>query len=221
MARQVIAYKNVRYDTVMAQAAPVEQISHEGYHLYKVPFKINIANNEKTQIKFIDKQNIKIKRTYQATLSNPLYLHGERKRNVTQYINLASLDVPLPKGVVRTYSKVNKQSVLLGETNIKHTPKETPIELKIGTNFDLKVTQTLLLKKDTKHQLNSKVEYEIKNSSDEAKRVELLIPFNVKKDSKVKTDLAFKYKNGNQLSFDIEVKANSSEKFKIEFLSKR
>ncbi len=221
MAKREVAYKNVRYSTPMVQAAPVQEISHEGYHLYRVPFKINIADNEKTQIKFIDKQNIKIKRTYSSSLSNPLYLHGQRKHNVTQYINLAALDVALPKGVVRTYSKVDKQSVLLGQTNIKHTPKETPIELKIGTNFDLKVTQTLVQRKDTKYQLNSQVEYLVKNSSDETKTVELLIPFNVNKDSKVKTDLIFKYKKGNQLSFSTDVKANSSKKFNIEFVSKR
>ena len=112
----------------------------EGYHLYSVPFKVSLANNEKTQIKFIDKRSLKIQRTYTAQLSNPLYLRGESKHDVTQYINLKGLDIALPKGIVRTYTKSNSQSLLLGESSLKHTPKDTPIKLKIGKNFDIKVT---------------------------------------------------------------------------------
>ncbi len=221
MAQRAPVYKNARRDMVMAQAAPVEQISHEGYHLYRVPLKINVANNEKTQIKFMDERDIKIRRSYIANLSNPLYLHGQRKHDVTQYVNLAPMNVALPKGVVRTYSKVDKQSVLLGQTNVKHTPKKSPIELKIGTNFDLKVTQTLLSRQDSKYQLNSNVEYLVKNSSDDIKTVELLISFNASKDSKIKTHLAFKRKKGNLISFNVDVAPNSSKKFEVNFVSKR
>ena len=46
------AVKSIRMDS--AEAIP--QQAYEGYHLYSVPFRVNIANNEKTQIKFIDKK---------------------------------------------------------------------------------------------------------------------------------------------------------------------
>lgn len=212
--------KNIAY-AAMADSEPVQEISHEGYHLYKVPFKINIANNEKSQIKFIEKENITIKRVYKTVLTNPLYLYAQSKHDVTQYIHLNALDAVLPRGVVRTYSKVADQTILLGQTNIKHTPKNTPIKLKIGTNFDLKVKETLISRQNSKHQLNSTVEYLVTNSSDEEKTIEILIPFNVDKKSKIKTALDFKYKEGNKVSFNLKVSANSSDKFRVDFFSQQ
>ena len=134
----------VRYmKAVMADAPSVREQAFEGYHFYSVPFKVNLADKEKTQIIFVDKQDIQVQREYSAMLANPLYLRGDSKSDVLQYISLKGVDIPLPKGVVRTYSKLNKTTILLGESRLQHTPKNTPIKLKLGTNFDLKVIQTV------------------------------------------------------------------------------
>ena len=148
--------------SAMADSAPVSQEAHEGYHFYTIPFKVNLANNEKTQIKFTDKKSLKFSRKYSANLHNPLYLRGEIKSDVTQYIKLQGLDIPLPKGVVRTYSKLRDTSILLGETNIKHTPKDTKIDLKIGKNFDVKVTQTVLKRDDSQRYYIADINYTVK-----------------------------------------------------------
>ncbi len=88
-----------RYDKAMVmQTAPnVSHQAHEGYHFYSVPFKVNLANNEKTQIKFISQNAIPIKRKYQATVSNPLYLQSEQKHNVSQYIEIKKPVLPSSK----------------------------------------------------------------------------------------------------------------------------
>ena len=213
--------REAMYAKVMVSSPQVNAEAHEGYHFYTIPFKVNLANNEKTQIKFSDKKSLKFTRKYSAMLTNPLYLRGELKSDVTQYIKLKGLDIALPKGVVRTYSKLHNTSILLGETNIKHTPKETSIELKLGKNFDLKVTQSIVRRDDSKRYYIADLNYLIKNSSDESKTVELLVPFNRNKNSIVKTSQKYEFTKGNLVTFSLRIKANSSKSFKVHFESKK
>ena len=101
------------------QAPDVAHIAHEGYHFYTIPFKVSLANNEKTQIKFLSQNSIDIKRKYNSTMQDPSFLSGEQKHDVTQYITLKGLDKPLPKGIVRSYSKLKDTNILLGESSLK------------------------------------------------------------------------------------------------------
>ena len=213
--------REVMYAKAMVADSQVTQEAHEGYHFYTIPFKVNLANNEKTQIKFTDKKALKFSRKYSVQLHNPLYLRGEIKSDVTQYIKLKGLDIPLPKGVVRTYSKLRDTSILLGETNIKHTPKNTNIELKLGKNFDLKVTQSILKRDDSQRYYIADINYTIKNSSDKSKTVELLVPFNRNKNSIIKSSQNYKFTKGNLVTFSIQIQANSSKSFKVHFESKK
>ena len=195
--------------------------AYEGYHFYTMPFKVTLANNEKTQLQFISKNDIATSREYSANLSNPLYLRSEVKRDVNQFVTIDGLDAPLPKGTVRTYSKLGQRTILLGENKIGHTPKETPFKLKVGKNFDLKVTQTPLSRDESKERIVSNVEYSLKNSSNEDKTVELLVPFNINEDSKIKTTQNYKFTKGNLVTFTLTVKANSQESFKVNFKSRK
>ena len=162
-----------------------------------------------------------LSRKYSAILSNPLYLRGTSERAVNQFLSFKGLDKPLPEGVVRTYSKLQNTSILLGESAIKHTPKNTPMELKLGENFDLKVTQTVIKRDDDKKEFDVDVEYKIKNASDEDKKVTLLIPFNKHKYSSINTKQNYKFTRGNMVTFDIKVKANASQDFRVNFESKK
>ncbi len=221
-AKAEVAYKQVRQMAMaMNDSAPVAHQAVEGYHLYSVPFKVSLENNEKTQIKFIDKRGLKVERSYSAQLSNPLYLKGESKHDVNQYINLKGFDIALPKGIVRTYSKSNAQTLLLGQTRLKQTPKDTPIKLKIGKNFDVKVTQSISTRNNSKYQLNATVKYSVKNSSGEPKKVELLVPFNRHEDSKIKTTKKYTFRKGNLVTFLVEVAPNKTKEFSVNYLSKK
>lgn len=221
LQREDVYAREMLYSKVVTAPAAVAHQSHEGYHIYSVPFKVNLANNEKTQIKFIDKPNIKIQRSYSSRVSNPLYANGQSKFDVTQYVDIEGLELALPKGVVRTYSKMGEVNILLAQTNIQHTPKNTPIKLKIGTNFDIKVTQTVLEKADDKYRYNTTLEYEVKNASDEEKTVRLEMPFNAHKDSKIKTKSSYTLEKGNLVVFKVKVPAQGSKKIRANFISKR
>ncbi len=205
----------------MTDATAVREQAHEGYHFYTIPFKVNLKNNEKTQMKFVQKEALNVTREYSATLSSPLYLRGETKSNVVQYVYLAGLDIALPKGVVRTYSKLNNTSILLGESSLKHTAKNTPIKLKLGQNFDLKVMQTVTKREDYKQSFNSNVKYMIKNASDEDKTVKLFVPFNTKEDSVVQTQQKYKFTKGNLVTFNVQVNANATKIFDVYYESKK
>ena len=199
----------------------VKEQSFEGYHFYTIPFKVTLANNEKTQIKFLDKNNLSVKRAYSAQMGNPLYLRGEREVSVSQAFLLDGLDMPLPSGTIRVYSQLDKKTILLGENSIKHTASNTPLNLKVGKNFDLKVKESVILRNDTKSNFNVDVLYSIKNSSEDNKTVNIVVPFNRQESSKITTDMKYNFTKANLVNFFLEVPAASSKKFKVKYESKK
>ncbi|MCK9490885.1 MAG: hypothetical protein M0Q24_02250 [Sulfurimonas sp.] len=206
-------------DMVLNQS--VEHQAHEGYHFYSVPFKVDISDQEKTQIKFLSKNDIDIKRLYKVQTSDPLTLNTQVKHSVAQSIEMQKLDTPLPKGVVRTYSPIKSQKIFIGESYISHTPKETSVELAIGNSFDLALDESIFLRSDTKEHYDTTIKYTLKNSSDEKKTVEILVPFNKSSSSVIKTKEKFSYKNGNLVSFKIKLDANKEKSFNVNFISKK
>ncbi|MDF1876817.1 hypothetical protein JHD47_03190 [Sulfurimonas sp. SAG-AH-194-L11] len=199
----------------------VAEKSFEGYHFYTIPFNVTLANNETTQIKFAQENNISIQRLYSVTLDNPLYLHGERKNDVSQFIFFKGLDIALPQGDIRIYSQLDKQSILLSENVLKHTPKNSSIELRTGTSFDIKLSQKVTQRSDTKEWFNVDVEYVVKNSSDVNKTIEILVPFNTYEYSKVRTDEPHTLTKGNLVTFKIQTQANTTKKFNVNYESKK
>jgi len=206
---------------MVAESDSVKEVAYEGYHLYTIPFKVNLKNKETTQIKFLTKNSLFIQREYVAHLTNPLYLQGEIKSDVVQYIGLKGLDVALPKGVVRTYSKLDQTSILLGESSISHTPKDTPLRLKLGKNFDVKVTQTLKKRNNYKKYMNATIHYAVKNSSDREKLIQVQIPFRQSDTSVVQTKEKYSIEKGNLVTFKLRVKANTTREFDVYFESKK
>jgi len=220
-ARQ--ARQNYRIATSMVQMADSPEVAHqahEGYHFYTIPFKVNLANNEKTQIKFITQNDIDIKREYRVQMNNPNRFSGEVKHDVTQEITIKGLDFPLPKGIARTYSKLQNTNILLGESHIQHTPKDTPISLTLGKNFDLKLTETLTnTKRGSKYHEND-VTYTIKNSSNETKTVEILVPFSNNDSDEITSREKYTFTQGNLVTFKIKVQAQSTKKFAVHYRNK-
>jgi len=205
----------------MEDALHVAHQAHEGYHFYTVSFKVNLANNEKTQLKFIHKTNIPLQRKYSAILANPSDFNGYSEHSMTQFVTLNPLDIALPKGVVRSYSKLGASNILLGESNLEHIPKESPIHLEIGKSFDLSVTQSIDARDDDKHRFDATIKYTLKNNSDEAKTFELLIPFNKDENSKIKTQEKFTYTKGNLVTFSVPVGAMGTKEIFVNFISQK
>jgi len=207
----------------MDGATAVQELSHEGYHLYQIPFKVNLANNEKTQLKFLDITKIPVTRKYESRAANPFYFQGEQKHSVTQYLEIKSLEKALPKGTIRTYSKEKKTTLLLGESSINHTPKHEKVKVTLGKNFDLLAKSKMISNSSDRYYNDTKVSYELTNRSKKSKTVELLVPFMKRGNgqSSVNTSQKYSWKNGNMLSFKVALKADSKESFEVHFRAKK
>ena len=205
------------------ESSEVKEVSHEGYHIYSIPFPVDLADREKTQIKFIDEQGIGIKRRYDVYGSSPAWLHAEQKHKVNQYIEFKDLPKALPQGTVRSYSSVEESTVLLGINTISHTPKKEKVSLRIGKNFDLMLKETNLQRSETKRHYEATVKYRVTNRSDEQKTVELLVPFKKVSalESIVKTDMAYEYKDWNTLKFSVALKPDSVREFIVKYRNRR
>jgi len=206
---------------VMSAAPEVSHIAAEGYHFYSVPFRVTLANNEKTQIKFIDEKNIHVKRRYKTWLNNPNYLNSQSRHDVKQYAEVESLEIPLPGGIVRTYSKVNGTTLLLGESRLEHTPRHEKISLMLGTNFDIKVNEKVVERDDDEYYFDETIAYEVINRSDKERVVELLIPFTRGKNSSLTTDQKYSHKDGSTLLFKVRLVADSKKEFKVHYRSRK
>ncbi|MEN4054246.1 hypothetical protein [Sulfurimonas sp. NWX79] len=192
-----------------------------GYHKYTVPFKVDLNSYEKRRVKLFEYKDIPIQNSYIARMNNPLYLMGERSSSVNRELQISNLDRELPSGVVRIYTKDDEEPLLLGETNIANTPKKSPIILKVGKDFDTKVTQKVISRKDTNLRFNVTIAYTLTNHSDEDKFITVEIPFNKKSDSKVISKEKYSFTKGNLLTFHLQVKANSKQSFRAKFITKR
>jgi len=218
------AYKrNAQNFAMMDSVAEVQEVSHEGYHIYSIPFKVDLANNEKTQIEFINEKNIKIQRRYRVKLSPPQWFRGEKKNKVEQYIEFKNLSKPLPKGTMRTYSSLEGATILLGVNQIPHTAKKEKTSLPIGKNFDLSVKETNVFLNESKRSYESEIKYTITNRSNTSKKIELLVPFQKHSslESIVQSKIKFTYKNGHTLKFDVYVKADAIYEFSVKYRNKR
>jgi hypothetical protein len=201
--------------------AAVIQQDTQSYHLYKIPFKVDINSHEKIRVKLLTFKDIELSNEYTATAFNPLYLMGERTSMVERSASLKPLASALPTGVVRAYTQHESTPLLLGETKIYNTPKSKPFSIKLGKDFDTRVVQKIISRNDDKYNFNAFVAYTIFNNSDKDKIINLDVPFNKEATSAISSKLKYRFTKGNLATFTLKVKANSQRSFNVNFKSKR
>lgn len=120
------------------------------YHLYSLPRKVTVKNNQTKQLSLLQALGFKVTRTLKVRNNSPgmyysAYSGPVIKQHPEVYIEFknskkSGLGIPLPKGIVRAYQESSDGSVLLiGEDRIKHTPKNEKVSLKMGEAFDVTV----------------------------------------------------------------------------------
>lgn len=206
-----------------SDAAAVQEHALEGYHLYPVPFKVSLANNESTQINFMRLKHIPVTHRYNTKLSYPHHIQSETKHQVNQYLVIKSLDQSLPMGTIRSYSKEKGEALLLGESMISHTPKHQSIDVALGKEIDLQVKEQMLDDNSDRYYSDTTVSYEVTNRSKTAKRIELLVPYVKRKNGQISVDTPqqYQWKDGNLLAFDVLVKADSKKVFDVHYRRKK
>ena len=219
--KEINLYQQYRAVKVMNSIEKIDEQSYEGYHLYKIPFRVNLTNNEKTQIKFLRKDALKIKRKYKSNMSNPLYLHGQKTNKVSKYLYIEGLDVALPNGIIRTYSKLKYKTIFLGENRITNISKNIPINIKIGNDFDIIVKETIKQRTDTKQYFDVDMLYIIKNNSQKNKEIEIIVPFQKNRYNTINTKQKYTVIDSNKIVFTLIVEANSSKSFMVNYKSRK
>lgn len=134
-------------NAVTSEVAMPEEESVGEYHVYSLPEKITIADNQTKQVSLLNKDRIKYSKEYR--LNSPLYLNvsgggGDfKKLNTDVYVKFvntkeSNLGEPLPQGVMRFYDHDSKGNMLfVGESNFKQLAVGEDTELRIGRSFDV------------------------------------------------------------------------------------
>lgn len=114
------------------------------YHLYTMPYKTTLANNEIKQLRLMSADGVGYSKRYQLDSQVQNYQVADaQKTNFDILIEFANtkpngLGEPLPAGKVRVYQRDSDEVLqLVGEDQIRHLPQGETAVLQVGKAFDL------------------------------------------------------------------------------------
>ncbi|HET7010379.1 MAG TPA: hypothetical protein VFI11_06355 [Anaerolineales bacterium] len=174
--------------------AAVEQREFFEYHLYEIPRPVTVRDNETKQIEFVSAQGIgaakffvydgqqcqsyywycaysgypQIEPTY-GVVSNPKVL-------VMVEFDTDDVEADLPRGRVRLYQEdIDGAALLIGESQIDHTPKGEQLRLYTGDAFDIVGERIQTdFRRPSEHSLEETYEITLRNHKDEAVEVRVV-----------------------------------------------
>ncbi len=121
---------------------PVQE-AFADYHLYTVPRRTSIAQNQSKQIMLLHASDIAFTRryAYRNYAAQPLQQTSPLK--VDSFLEFDNKDtnqlgIPLPAGTMRVYQEDSQATLQFsGEDTIEHTPRNEPVKLNTGKAFDV------------------------------------------------------------------------------------
>ena len=129
-----------------AAAPPVPQAPVGDMHIYPIPRKTTLADQETRQIVLFQSDHVPVAKEYRIIGNSGLYLrqagdpvtvHAERLLKLKNDTH-AGLGVPMPAGTVRIYGATDAVSnTFLGADQIEHTAKDAEVTLSLGEAFDI------------------------------------------------------------------------------------
>lgn len=128
------------------------------YYYYEIPNKIDINDGQTLSIPIFSRKDVKFDKYYLYKGQRDLwYFYDNIKdyrynRNLDVFFAFKNdkdnlMDIPLPGGKIRIYRENKGYSILAGETDMKNTPVNSDIELKIGKAFDVEGDRKIVLHK--------------------------------------------------------------------------
>ena len=142
-------------DARMMKAEGVAQVEERGffeYHLYELPQRATLSNNEVKQVGLMHATGIKALRKF--TYDGSLDQDHVQVRMEFQNDAASGLGMPLPEGTIRAFQRDTDGSLeLVGEDRIQHTPKNQTVRVAIGDAFDVAAER----KQTDVRQISSKV----------------------------------------------------------------
>lgn len=219
--------KEMMFSGLAADSMEVKEESINGFHLYKIPFKEKLSNNEKKQINFISSENIPY--TQVAKFSTVFSYNFNKRKvdfdNIVRFENKKeyNIGIPLPEGVMRLYGKDKEENIhFIGENKINNTPINELVEINIGKFFDIKAeeviekfsigklnynveTNTLFTNEDVKER---KIEYYVQKPFDNNYNNETI-------NSNCLNNKICNFKSISDSLYLFEIKLKKSENFKL------
>lgn len=196
-----------------ASAAGFEEKEFFEYHMYTLPRKATIADNEIKQIALFDPASTAIKKEFYYQPE----MNATKVKVVIKFTNSkeAGLGIPLPAGRARIFKADDDGSmVLLGEDNIGHTPRDEEVKLTIGYAFDISAEEKVLNYNRISPQIDER-EYEIDLRNHKKENVTIKIEKQLYGDWEVtQSSHEFNKKDANTLTFEVPVKADGKETIK-------
>lgn len=208
---QTIDIRGGRSEAVLYKAdagAGFEEKAFFEYHMYTLPRKATIANKEIKQISLFEPARTGVNKLY-------LYQPNQNQKQVKVAIKFknskdAGLGMPLPAGRVRLFkADVDGSMILLGEDQIKHTPRDEEVKLTVGYAFDIVADEiTVDRQRISKSVEDVTFEISLRNRKDEAVVVSVeksLWGFWDIRDA----SFEYKKKDANTLTFDLSLPASA------------
>ncbi|MFB0517613.1 MAG: DUF4139 domain-containing protein [Candidatus Neomarinimicrobiota bacterium] len=134
--------------TLAMEAAEMEvrEEAFMEYHLYTIPWKTTLKQNQQKQVELLSRSGIVLERHYSVDIPSHFgtgNVPGENELPVNVRLRFANtqanhLGEPLPGGIIRIYSEDQAGTLqFAGEDRIAHTPRDEEVKVTLGTAFDL------------------------------------------------------------------------------------
>src|SRR5439155_14275496 len=155
------------------QEAEVQERGFFEYHLYELPQRATLANNEVKQVGLFHASGVRSIRkfTYDGSSDGSQVQVRMEIQNDTP----SGLGRPLPEGVVRVFQRDTDGSLeMVGEDRIQHTAKNQTVRVSVGAAFDIAAER----KQTDFRQISSKVSessYEIALTNHRKEAVEVIV----------------------------------------------
>ena len=130
---------------MMAAAPMMQEESFAEYHLYSLARRTTIKQNQTKQVSLLRADGVAAKKVYEFRGQGQYYTQAFP--NVPEHVGVIlevkneeanQLGMPLPAGVMRVYQEDSEGMLQFsGEDQIKHTPKDETVRLRLGNAFDV------------------------------------------------------------------------------------
>jgi hypothetical protein len=154
--REIQPVPRARGDMVSAMALKtgIEEEPFFEYHLYSLPRRTDIRDNQTKQIELLSAGGVGIEKEYvlpgtrQKNFNRPAYVKPDREHPlvVLRFRNEEDngLGTALPAGTFRFYKEDSEGMLqLVGEDSIDHTPKGEQVHLEAGKVFDITAERSI------------------------------------------------------------------------------
>lgn len=169
-------------EEIIVTASRVQQESLSDYHLYTLPRKTTIADNQTKQVSFLEAPKVRVAKEYRFSAWN--FGGFDRPQAVNVYLQSVNdhdhgLGLPLPEGVIRVYAKDKRKSAqFIGEDRLPSVAENNPWKIRLGESFDVTVTGKLEERELVESNRDRKIftatqSYEINNARDAAVTVHI------------------------------------------------